>query len=485
MEDRRRTYIMFAIVTLACAFGSLAQTATNSMLGGVQASFGTDENTGQWLTTIYMLTIGITVPLVTHLSRRFSVRRLILVSLAFTLVGLLVSAVAPTFLALVCGRVLQAIGTGITLPILQTIAMTRFPPGQNATAMGIAGIAMGFAPNIGPLIGGVLVGTLGWRSFFWMLLAAAAALAVATLLLVSRHEHKPQDAHLDFASFLLSTLGFGGLLLGFSNAANMPLAEAAVWLPALVGVVCLVWFIARQRRIEHPLISMDIFGLRTYVVSFVAQNCLFASFMGITLIVPLFVINVMQLTPVDAGLVFLPVTVLAIVFNPLAGILSDKIGAPRRRGSVRGAFRGRVCHGVHRRGDSALAGDPLAGRAGDWRQLAHRAAELVGHDGPRAEEHDRRQRLLHHHATGVRVAGNGADDAGFGRVRIHCRRRGHGSLRVPPGLRAFRRVFARGAGLRHPLRARQVSTSPDTRWNALNSRSAIIGGPADATKDMA
>lgn len=327
MEDRRRTYIMFAIVTLACAFGSLAQTATNSMLGGVQASFGTDENTGQWLTTVYMLTIGITVPLVTHLSRRFSVRRLILVSLAFTLVGSLVSAVAPTFLVLVCGRVLQAIGTGITLPILQMIAMTRFPPGQNATAMGIAGIAMGFAPNIGPLIGGVLVGTLGWRSFFWMLLAATAALAVATLLLVSRHENKPQDAHLDFASFLLSTLGFGGLLLGFSNAANMPLAEAAVWLPVLVGVVCLVWFIARQRRIEHPLISMDIFGSRTYVVSFVAQNCLFASFMGITLIVPLFVINVMQLTPVDAGLVFLPVTVLAIVFNPLAGILSDKIGA--------------------------------------------------------------------------------------------------------------------------------------------------------------
>lgn len=327
MEDRRRTYIMFAIVTLACAFGSLAQTVTNSMLGGVQASFGTDESTGQWLTTVYMLVIGITVPLVTHLSRRMSVRALILVSVAFTMAGSIVAALAPTFLVLVLGRVLQAVGTGITLPILQTIAMTRFPPGQNATAMGIAGIAMGFAPNIGPLIGGVLVGTLGWRSFFWMMLAAAAALAAATLLLVSRHEHKPQDAHLDFASFMLSTLGFGGLLLGFSNAANMPVAEAAVWLPAAVGVVCLAWFVARQRRIDHPLISMDIFAARTYVASFVAQNCLFASFMGITLIVPLFVINVLQLTPVDAGLVFLPVTILAIVFNPLAGILSDKVGA--------------------------------------------------------------------------------------------------------------------------------------------------------------
>lgn len=327
MEDRRRTYTMFAIVTLACAFGSLSQTVTNSMLGGVQESFGTDEGMGQWLTTIYMLAIGVTVPLVAHLSRKLAMRTLVLVSLCFSAVGALVAAIAFDFLMLCAGRVLQAVGTGITLPILQTIAMTRFPAGQNATAMGIAGIAMGFAPNIGPLIGGVLVGTLGWRSFFWMLLAGIAVLAAATLALVSRHDHKAQDAHLDFLSFLLSTLGFGGLLLGFSNAANMALAHPAVWLPLVVGGACLVWFVIRQRRIEFPLISMDIFASRVYVVSFVAQNCLFASFMGITLILPLFVIGAMQLTPVDAGMVFLPVTVLAVVFNPLAGILSDKVGA--------------------------------------------------------------------------------------------------------------------------------------------------------------
>lgn len=318
---------MFAIVTLACAFGSLSQTATNSMLGGVQQSFGTDENTGQWLTTIYMLAIGITVPLVTHLSRKFSLRTLMFIALGFFAAGSIVAAASPDFPVLVLGRVLQAIGTGITLPIMQTIAMTRFPVGQNATAMGIAGIAMGFAPNIGPLIGGVLVGTLGWRSFFWILLACALLLVLATLLFVRRNEHESHDAHLDFASFLLSTLGFGGLLLGFSNAANMPLGEVAVWLPFAIGAVCLVWFVLRQKRIAHPLITMDIFKSRIYVTSFVAQNCLFASFMGITLILPLFVINTMELTPVDAGIVFIPVTIFAIIFNPLAGILCDKIGA--------------------------------------------------------------------------------------------------------------------------------------------------------------
>lgn len=326
-DEKRRTYIMFAIVTLACALGNLTQTVMNSMLGGVQASFGTDENVSQWLTTIYMLTIGITVPIVAHLSRRFTTRALILSSIIIALFGGVIGAIAPNFLVLLLARVPQAVGAGITLPILQTIAMTRFPKGQNATAMGIAGIAMGFAPNIGPLIGGALVDTLGWRSFYWMYVAFCVVLLLATLALVRRQPREMSDAHLDFISFVLSTLGFGGLLLSFSNAAGIGFASVEVLVPLVVGIVCIVWFIVRQRRIKYPLITMSIFQSATYRASFVAQNMLFGSFMGITLILPLFVLNVSGLTPIDAGIVFLPATIVAIIFNPLAGILSDKMGA--------------------------------------------------------------------------------------------------------------------------------------------------------------
>lgn len=318
---------MFAIVTLACALGSLTQTVMNSMLGGVQASFGTDENVSQWLTTIYMLTIGITVPIVAHLSRRFTTRTLILASLVISLCGGVIGAMAPNFIVLLLSRVPQAIGAGITLPILQTIAMIRFPKGQNATAMGIAGIAMGFAPNIGPLIGGALVDSLGWRSFFWIYIVLCVLFVISTLALVKKQDREMSSAHLDFLSFVLSTLGFGGLLLAFSNAASEGFASPFVLIPLIIGVVCLVWFVVRQNRIEHPLITMKIFKSATYVTSFVAQNMLFGCFMGITLILPLFVINVSGLTPVDAGVAFLPATIAAIIFNPLAGILSDKIGA--------------------------------------------------------------------------------------------------------------------------------------------------------------
>lgn len=317
---------MFAIVTLTAALGALTQTAMNSMLSGVQASFGTPESVSQWLTTIYMLVIGVTVPLVTHLARRYAVRTLIFVALAFMLVGALTAAAAPNFYVLLFARVLQGISTGMMLPVMQTIAMTRFPRGQNATAMGIAGIALGFAPNIGPLFGGLLVDSWGWRSYFWILVCIIIALAIATIVLVHKREHEVHDAHLDYLSALLSTVGFGCVLLSFSTAAYRPITDPTIWIGLVVGIICVAWFIMRQHRIKHPLIHMSIFRSHTYVVSFIAQNLLNASFMGITLILPLFIVNIAGMTPVDAGLVFLPTTILAAIFNPLAGILSDKIG---------------------------------------------------------------------------------------------------------------------------------------------------------------
>ena len=323
---RADTYVLFAIVTLLCALGSLTQTVMNSMLLGVQASFGTTEVVSQWLTTLYMLGIGITVPLVAHLSRKLSIRTLMLAAILLFAAGSVMDWLAPDFIVLLLGRVPQAVATGITLPVLQTISMTRFPPGKRGTAMGIAGVAMGFAPNIGPLIGGALVDSLGWRSFFLMLAILLAAIFVCAIMLIKREEAPNHDAHLDQLSFLLSTLGFGGLLLGFTNAASVGVANGQTIIPLLCGAACLILFIARQKRIENPLISMDVMRNRTYVTSMVGQCALFASFMGITLIVPLFVQNVCGLTALDAGIVFIPATILAVVFNPVGGILSDRIG---------------------------------------------------------------------------------------------------------------------------------------------------------------
>ena len=329
LSDRGHVYALFAIVVLATALGSLTQTVMNSMLEGVDADFGVTAAVGQWLTTAYMLVLGVTVPAVTWLSQRMPMRALVLTALGVFVVGAAVTGAAPCFEVLLGGRVLQAVAAGITLPVLQSIAMTRFPAGQNATAMGIAGIAMGFAPNIGPLIGGALVDSLGWRSFYVILLGILAALVLATVLLVPRSPAPARDARLDAPSLVLSTLGFGGLLLGFSEASSLGAAHPVVWVSVAVGAACLALFVRRQRRVDDPLIDLRIFDSRRFRASFVAQNLLFASFMGITLIVPLFVQNLQGGTALEAGIVFIPATVAALLFNPLAGFLSDRVGVRR------------------------------------------------------------------------------------------------------------------------------------------------------------
>lgn len=326
LSEKGHAYALFAIVVVACALGSLTQTVMNSMLTGVCVDFGIDAAVGQWVTTIYMLVMGVTVPVTTYLSRRFSLKRLVFLALGLYLAGSVVGFFAPNFPVLLLARVLQAVATGITLPLVQTVAMTRFPRERIGTAMGIGGIAMGFAPNIGPLIGGALAGSWGWRSFYIILVALLAVLWAATALLVKSHGDHETDAVFDTPSFVQSTLGFGGLLLGASNAASMPLGSPEVWVPALLGAAFIVAFLRRQRRIEHPLINLDIFKSRHFRVGFVAQNCLFASFMGITLILPLFVQGPCGMTALDAGIVFIPATVVALFVNPLAGILMDRVG---------------------------------------------------------------------------------------------------------------------------------------------------------------
>lgn len=367
--DIRYVIALFAIVTLCSAMGNLSQTSVNAMLGAVDVDFGIDAAVGQWLTTSYMLVLGITVPAVTFISKRFSVRQHVLGGVAVFLAGALCCAVAPCFPVMLVGRILQAIAAGMFMPLMQNIAMMRFPTHSRATAMGVAGIALGFAPNIGPTIGGSMVDAFGWRSFFWLLAGVLLVLGIAAFIVVKHEGGRDKTARLEAVSLLLSTLGFGGLLLGFSNASSFGLLNAFVWAPAAVGAVCLVLFVRRQLRLDRvvcggeqaqaqaqqpqrvqtaeaagrmqaraqaqaqlpaktcaPLISMRIFKNRQFTIGFIGQCLLNASFMGITLIIPLYVEELCGGTALQAGLVLLPATVAALIFNPLGGILTDRIG---------------------------------------------------------------------------------------------------------------------------------------------------------------
>ena len=335
-EPRWRVYALFALITLGAALGNLSQTGVNAMLPSAMAELGVDVDVGQWLTTGYMLVLGVAVPVATFLMRRLDDRNYLVLSFVLFVAGSLLDYVAPEFFSMLLGRILQAISVGLLIPKMQTIAMTKFPPGRQATAMGIAGIALGFAPSIGPTVGGGLDYAFGWRSFFLVLLVISLVLLVLTFPLVD-HGPSSSEARFETLSFILSTLGFGGVLLGLSQASTYGLRSAWVWAPTIVGVVCLVLFVRRQQRIEQPLMDMRIFKSRIFVDGLMASVFLFACYMGVTLVIPLFVQNLQGGTSLDTGLVTLPTVFTAVLVNPISGILADKT-SPRLAALVFGSF---------------------------------------------------------------------------------------------------------------------------------------------------
>ena len=328
-KARKGTVALFAILVLAAATGNLSQTALNTMLTKVVVDFGVEIDLGQWLTTIYMLSLGVSVPLTGFLWRRMGNRSYTLLVLSLLLAGSIVDFLATTFWLMVVGRVMQAVSAGFAMAVMQNVAMTGFSANKTATAMGIAGIAMGFAPNIGPTIGSMFVEGAGWRWFFVALSAVPIVLMAATLIKVKKGEPANRDVKLDLSSFVLCAIGFGGLLFGFSDASSNGLQSLAVWVPIAAGVVFLALFSKRQKRIGNPLIDLAIFENRKFKAGFWINNLRFGSFMGITLIMPLYVEGALGGTAADAGIALLPGAIAGVIFNPLSGIVGDKIGKTR------------------------------------------------------------------------------------------------------------------------------------------------------------
>ena len=325
-SQRRETYVLFTLVVLLVSLGSLVQTAPNAMIPAIMADFGVTVELGQWLTTAYMLVIGISVPISTYCSKKLDIKVHVLIGGCVMSAGLLLDYFAPSFWLMLVGRVVQAVSVGMLMPLMQNIAVMRFPAGQKATAMGVAGIALGFAPNIGPTVGGAMEAATGWRGFFLLALAIGVVLTILMALFVKGSVPMDDTFTFETVSFVFSTLGFGGLLLGLSEASSFGFASPAVWIPAAVGLVFLVLFVRRQRTLEKPLMDLRIFEDSQFVAGALALALLFGSFMGITLIIPLYVQGACGGTSLDAGMVLLPATLFALVVNPVSGILTDKFG---------------------------------------------------------------------------------------------------------------------------------------------------------------
>lgn len=295
--------------------GVLIETAMNVTFPHLMQEFNTDASGIQWVTTGYLLAIAIVVPISAYLIRNFSVRNLFLFAEAMFLIGLTMNAFSPDMTILLTGRMLQGIGTGISIPLMFHIILTKAPLEKRGVMMGIGTMTTSIAPAIGPTYGGILLSTLGWRSIFWFLIIIVMVSLFIGLKSIPAETVK-RDEKFNFVAFVTLAVGLSMLLLAVEQM-------SAKWL--LISLTSLVGFYFANKK--RMLLNLAIFKFRQFDMLMYSLLVYQAMFLGLSFILPNYLQMAMNATSTQAGLFMFPAAVIGTILAPVSGRLLDRIGA--------------------------------------------------------------------------------------------------------------------------------------------------------------
>lgn len=328
-------------IVLGVLIGSAFVVILNETLMGVAIPrfiqvFGITATTAQWLTTAFMLTLAVVIPITGWLLQRFSTRALFVTAMSLFTSGTLLGAVAPFFELLIVARVIQASGTAIVMPMLFTTVFALVAPGRRGQVIGTVSTVIAVAPAVGPSLSGFILSIADWHwLFITMLPLTTTALVIGALRMVDVGQRR--GSRLDLVSIMLSVPGFGGLVFGLAQLGEGGHAEGGPGSDSVVtgtvslgvGVVALTVFVLRQLRLQRTddaLLDMRTFAERQFALSIGIITVASMSLFGAIIIIPLYVQEVLGASPLVSGLVILPGALLQGLMAPLIGRRYDKVG---------------------------------------------------------------------------------------------------------------------------------------------------------------
>lgn len=330
-------FVSIAILTFITFVGNFTQLQLSAALPTIVSDFGISVTTGQWLTSIFQLVMGVMVPLTAYLTRRFSTRQIVIASMAVFTLGSVFAWLGSSFVLVLIGRLLEAVGTGVMWPVLQITVFSIYPLSRRGMAMGTVGMAMSVAPAIGPTLGGVQTDLNGWRSIFLTLTVIGVISLLLAIFGLRNFGTRDASAKADFFSVGLSIFGFGGLMLGFTNIESYPFTHPMVWLAMLIGLVGIVWFVLRQihgaRRQaadpskQPPLLNLSVLKNKSFTVGTVTAALSFFAFSSIMVVMPLYIQDCRGYSATISGLVMLPGAFGQCIAQFFGGKALDRFGA--------------------------------------------------------------------------------------------------------------------------------------------------------------
>lgn len=317
---------IIAALLIGAFVALLNQTLLNVALPSIMDDLKIATNTAQWLTTGFMLVNGVLIPISAFLVEKFTTRQLFITAMSLFSLGTLVCGIGTGFEMIMVGRVIQAVGAGILMPLMNIVFLRIFPIEERGKAMGLMAVAMIFAPAVGPTLSGWVVQNYSWRVLFFIVLPLAI---LSTLLGMKTMQNVGQTTSpkLDKTGVILSTIGFGGLLYGFSDAGTDGWGSATVITCLIVGVIALALFVWRELKAETPLLEFRIFRYNMYSLTTLINIIITMALYSGMILLPIYLQTIRGFTPMESGLMLLPGAILMGIMSPITGIIFDKIGA--------------------------------------------------------------------------------------------------------------------------------------------------------------
>jgi len=325
MRAKKPPYVMLAILFFGAFVSFLNNSLMNVALPSIMTDLNIDYSTVQWLATGYMLVSGILIPVSAFLLTKFTNRALFLTAMSLFTAGTVLAAVAPNFALLLAGRMIQAAGSSVMSPLLMNIMLVSFPREKRGAAMGVFGLAMISAPALGPTLSGYIVEFYHWRVLFEMIIPFAV-LSLLLGLWKLENVMETKETHVDYLSILLSAVGFGSLLYGFSSTSSDGWSDPVVISTIAVGVIALVLFVFRQLKLTEPLLDLRAYRYPMFALSSIISIITSAAMFSGMILTPAYVQNVRGISPLDSGLMMLPGALVMAVMSPITGKLFDKFG---------------------------------------------------------------------------------------------------------------------------------------------------------------
>lgn len=321
-----KTKLAILSVGLLSFVGILVETSMNVTFPTLIKTMGVSLDTVQWLTTGYLLLTTIVMSTTAYVLKRFNPKPLFLFAALVCLLGGILCWIAPSFPMLLTGRLLQAIATGISIPLMFQLIFTNVPRSKLGTYTGMASVIVSLAPALGPTYGGVLTSIWSWRAIFVGIVPILALLAILGAINISGEALGVGDKKFDFLGAFLLAVTFTSLLFTFNNAGthgwlSLNFGGWCLWSIVMIAIMVTYALKGRRKLIDYSILKLPVLRLRLF-------NYFGLQFIniGLSFVLPLFAQTVLGASAMMAGLMMLPGAIVGAITGPIAGKIYDKQG---------------------------------------------------------------------------------------------------------------------------------------------------------------